>query len=270
MVLVVVSRRGLSIGDAIAEHTVDEDRKLAGRGRDRLGFASTRGPATVEGAQRMIAPPETHGRHAEDLRRPIGRGWRPRAEELAPGDLVPRRNREPRDEVLLGRPATHVEADLGHELECAIRPQAGERRQVDALTHRIQRIADLEAGLVGAPTPRVSGLAQGFGGGRAGRLDGADLGLDLVVAVADLGLVEVVALDRLAEHEQLLSAVVAREGGGGLLPGGLTAGVAVAGQREDALLPLMNNTQLKLWTHLVLDLGTAERLVNLARQDVTP
>ena len=46
-----------------------------------------------------------------------------------------------------------------------------------------------------------------------------DLGLDLVVAVADLGLVEVVALDRLAEHEQLLSAVVAREGGGGLLPG---------------------------------------------------
>ena len=40
--------------------------------------------------------------------------------------------------------------------------------------------------------------------------------------------------------------------------------------REDALLPLMNNTQLKLWTHLVLDLGTAERLVNLARQDVTP
>ena len=251
MVLVVVSRRGLSIGDAIAEHTVDEDRKLAGRGRDRLGFASTRGPATVEGAQRMIAPPETHGRHAEDLRRPIGRGWRPRAEELAPGDLVPRRPRRSGS-------------------ACAIRPQAGERRQVDALTHRIQRIADLEAGLVGAPTPRVSGLAQGFGGGRAGRLDGADLGLDLVVAVADLGLVEVVALDRLAEHEQLLSAVVAREGGGGLLPGGLTAGVAVAGQREDALLPLMNNTQLKLWTHLVLDLGTAERLVNLARQDVTP
>ena len=75
VVLVVVSRRGLSIGDAIAEHTVDEDRKLAGRGRDRLGFASTRGQATVEGAQRMIAPPETHGRHAEDLRRPIGRGW---------------------------------------------------------------------------------------------------------------------------------------------------------------------------------------------------
>ena len=38
--------------------------------------------------------------------------------------------------------------------------------------------------------------------------------------------------------------------------------------REDALLPLMNNPQLKLWTHLVLDLGTAEQLVNLARQDV--
>ena len=82
-----------------------------------------------------------------------------------------------------------------------------------------------EAGLVGAPTPRVSGLAQGFGGGRAGRLEGADLGLDLVVAVADLGLSR-----RLAEHEQLLGAVVAREGGGDLLPGGLTAGVAVAGQ----------------------------------------
>ena len=38
--------------------------------------------------------------------------------------------------------------------------------------------------------------------------------------------------------------------------------------REDALLPLMNNAQLKLWTHLVLDLGTAEQLVSLARQDV--
>ena len=39
--------------------------------------------------------------------------------------------------------------------------------------------------------------------------------------------------------------------------------------REDALLPLMTNPQLKLWTHLVLDLGTAERLVDLARQDLT-
>ena len=38
--------------------------------------------------------------------------------------------------------------------------------------------------------------------------------------------------------------------------------------REDALLPLMNNPQLKLWSHLVLDLGTAEQLVNLARRDV--
>ena len=38
--------------------------------------------------------------------------------------------------------------------------------------------------------------------------------------------------------------------------------------REDALLPLMNNKQLKLWTHLVLDLSTAEQLVNLARRDV--
>jgi hypothetical protein len=38
--------------------------------------------------------------------------------------------------------------------------------------------------------------------------------------------------------------------------------------REDALLPLMTNKHLKLWTHLVLDLGTAEQLVGLARQDV--
>ena len=38
--------------------------------------------------------------------------------------------------------------------------------------------------------------------------------------------------------------------------------------REDALLPLMNNPQLKLWTHLVLDLGTAEQLVDLARPNV--
>ena len=38
--------------------------------------------------------------------------------------------------------------------------------------------------------------------------------------------------------------------------------------REDALLPLMTNPQLKLWTHLVLDLGTAERLVARAREKV--
>ena len=38
--------------------------------------------------------------------------------------------------------------------------------------------------------------------------------------------------------------------------------------REDALLPLMNNPELKLWTHLILDLGTAEQLVSLARPDV--
>lgn len=40
--------------------------------------------------------------------------------------------------------------------------------------------------------------------------------------------------------------------------------------REDALLPLMKNPKLKLWTHLVLDLGTAEQLVDLARPSVAP
>ena len=37
--------------------------------------------------------------------------------------------------------------------------------------------------------------------------------------------------------------------------------------REDALLPLLKNRQLKLWTHLVMDLGTAENLINLERDN---
>ncbi len=213
MVLVVVSRRGLSIGDAIAEHTVDEDRKLAGRGRDRLGFASTRGgKPTVEGAQRVIAPPETHGRHAEDLRRPIGRGWRAGAEELAPGDLVPRRDREPRRRSASRSPSdacrgrsrtTSLSAPYGP------RPGSAVKSTPSHTVYNGSRIS--KPRLVGAPTARVcpGWPRRLIGGGRRVASSAPIWRLDLVVAVADLGLIEVVALERLAEHEQLLSAVVA-------------------------------------------------------------
>ena len=132
--------------------------------------------------------------------------------------------------MLLRRPATHIDADLGHEFERPIRPQAWDRGQVDACAQRIQRDPDLEAGFVGTPPPRGSGRVRRLIGGLAGRLEGADLALDLVVAAADLRLVEVVALERLAKHEQMFGAVVPCERGGDLRLGGLAARVAVPGE----------------------------------------
>ena len=127
------------------------------------------------------------------------------------------------------RPATHIDADLGHEFERPIRSQAWDRGQVDACAQRIQRDPDLEAGFVGTPPPRGSGRVRRLIGGLAGRLEGADLALDLVVAAADLRLVEVVALERLAKHEQMFGAVVLRRAVGlgrrrGLMMGAGTLG----------------------------------------------
>ena len=108
-------------------------------------------------------------------------------------------------------------------------PQAWDRGQVDACAQRIQRGPDLEAGVVGTPPPRGSGRVRRLIGGLAGRLECADLALDLVVAAADLRLVEVVALERLAKHEHMFGAVVPCERGGDLRLGGLAARVAPGG-----------------------------------------
>jgi hypothetical protein len=70
---VVVCGGELVVGRSVSEHSVDEDGELSrGRG-DGLGFSDAGAHATVEGAESVIASPEAHRRHAEDLGGPVGR-----------------------------------------------------------------------------------------------------------------------------------------------------------------------------------------------------
>ncbi len=102
--------------------------------------------------------------------------------------------------MFLGGPAAHVETYLGDELEGSVGPDAGKFGEIDAPAQREQRRADLEVGLIGAAVPGPSGLGQERVGGLAGRLEGPDAGLDLLIAVEDLLLLEIIEFDRLAEH----------------------------------------------------------------------
>jgi hypothetical protein len=132
--------------------------------------------------------------------------------------------------VLLGGPGAHVETDLGDELEGSVGSDAGKFGEIDAPAQREQRRTDLEVRLIGAAALGPSGLGQERVGGLAGRLEGPDAGLDLLVAAEDLLLVEIIEFDRLAEHEEEFIAVVPRQGCSDLLFGGLAAGMPVAGQ----------------------------------------
>ena len=77
----------------------------------------------------------------------------------------------------------------------------------------------------------------GSGGGRHGDEGGVDpgihaleIGLDLLVALVDLGGVDIIELEGLAQGEQVLGAVIADQGLGDGLPGGLDAEIAQGGQ----------------------------------------
>jgi len=142
------------------------------------------------------------------------------AEELDSRDLVAGRGGKPRGEVLLAGPSGPVEPDLREELEGSVGPDARKLDQIDASAQREQRGADLEGWLIGAAVLGAAGLLQERAGGPAGGLQGADAAFDLLIAAADLLLVEVVELKRLAEHEGVLGATVTGQGSGDLLVGG--------------------------------------------------
>ena len=187
------------VGRSAAEHSVDEEGKLARCGGDGLGLADARAHAAVEGAEGVIASSEAHGGHAEDLGGSIGRGLGAGAEELGSRDLVTGCDGEPRGEVLLAGPADHVEPDLREELEGSVGSDTRQLGEIAASTKREQRRTDLEGRLIGAAVPGPAGLWQERAGGFAGRLEGADAGFDLLIAAADLLLVEVVEFEPLAE-----------------------------------------------------------------------
>ena len=82
----------------------------------------------------------------------IGRRLGPGAEEAAARDCVLGGQREPRGEVLLGRPPAHIGADLGEQFQRGVGCDAVDLGEVDAAGQLIQRTPDLKPGFMVAGT----------------------------------------------------------------------------------------------------------------------
>ena len=96
------------------------------------------------------------------------------------------REREPRREVLGGRPAGHVGANLGDQFQRGIRANAVNLREIDAARDLMQRRAQLEARIVVGVPAVDAGRGQRRGGPRPGRRQALQVGLDGVIARREL------------------------------------------------------------------------------------
>ena len=83
---------------ALGQHRVDQAGKLVGGGGDRLGSIESGTQATEIGAQGRLAAAQRGGGQAQGLRRPIGGALAGAREHLAPGNLCPRTQSQPRCE----------------------------------------------------------------------------------------------------------------------------------------------------------------------------
>ncbi len=190
-----------------------------------------------------MGAPETHHRHPKDGSRPIGRWLRARTEEAPTGDFVLRGQRQPGREVLLGRPAGHVKADLRDQLERGVRRNPVDLREVDAAREVLEGGADLEARFVVARLPddprrwQRRDLCRHLGDQRA------DVRLDREIARGQLRLTRIEEFQILLPDEEMLGPIVAREGRDELGLGGTTAMVAMVGEMFGVALARHDVTQ---------------------------
>jgi hypothetical protein len=109
---------------------VKQHRRLASRGRHRFGVAHARGQPALESPKCRTGLPHIDRAQPKDFRGAIGGTSRFGAEHLTPRYLVARRQPEPRREMLLRRPPTHVHAALAHELQGCVRAEPVELAQI--------------------------------------------------------------------------------------------------------------------------------------------
>lgn len=112
--LVLISSRILVL-HAEAHRAVEEDGELARRGGHGLGLADPASQATVERAEGSLGAADVDGHEAQLRRKAAGALAGAGGEHLATADLAPRRQTEPRGEVLLGGPLAEVGAALSHQ-----------------------------------------------------------------------------------------------------------------------------------------------------------
>ncbi len=86
--------------------------------------------AAVEGPECGRGATETHCAAAQDSCGSIGGGRGSRAEQTPAGDLIVGGQRGPGGEMVLGRPAAHVGADLSDQLQRGLRPDGMDLAQV--------------------------------------------------------------------------------------------------------------------------------------------
>jgi hypothetical protein len=135
--------------------------------------------------------------------------------------------------VLFCAPATHIGADLGDELKRRVGPDGINLGQVGP-GETMEERADLEPRFV-VPS-LLLGPRRGQGDGGFVPLGGEapQEGFDLAVAELDLALEGVVEFEILSQREEVLGAIVAREGCGDLLFGGPTTVITMGGQSSRA------------------------------------
>ena len=191
----------IGVRHAEAEGLVEEHRQLARRRRDRLGLADARGQASVERAEGRLRPSDIDGRDPEEGRRAIGRATSRGAEHPAAGDLIGRREAQPRREVLGRRPPRHVVAALGDQSQHRVRTETVDLTEVGA-QESVQHRPDVEGRFVAAL--RVPLRGEWRRRCRALRRQRPQRRLDLRIALGDLVLMEVVQLERLPQREDML------------------------------------------------------------------
>src|SRR6476660_2916453 len=104
------------VDEVAFEDVIHEHRELPGGGGDGVRFARAGGEPTIKRAERGGGTAERRGRQSKRVRVTI-RGWLVLLSGEGPtGDLVLRRERQPRGEVLRRGPASHVGPDFPDQL----------------------------------------------------------------------------------------------------------------------------------------------------------
>src|SRR5437588_4886373 len=110
--------------------------------------------------------------------------------------------------MLRGRPLSHVVTALGYEPQNRVGTEAVNLAQVGT-EHRVERRPHVEPGLI--PPSGVTHFRNRIGRYRSIGIQCSKRGFDLDVALGHLQVMELIELQRLAQSEDVLRAVVSGE-----------------------------------------------------------
>src|SRR5215472_12788934 len=138
------------------------------------------------------------------------------------------------------RPAVHVRANLGDQLQGGMRTNAVDLAQVGAAGKPVERGADVEGRFMPLRPKRTTRGGQLGARWRLLSSQRIDQLLDCAIALGDLLAVKLVSVEILLEGEQVFDAIVTGEGCDDFLDRGLAAMIAVAGEDRGGAFAVEN------------------------------